>query len=162
MVILIIFKQPPLASIWAFWHSDFTCTGYGNGIMKENTFREVLGTFRGQNVQKSEFFGKKWSFWPFSKSHHRLQFGPFDNPILCTQAMELWFWRKRHFGMFWAHLGVQTSKKVDFWGKNGHFDHFPEATTGFNLGLLTIRFRVLGAWNLDLYAQDVSGDIGHI
>ena len=147
---------------WAFWQSDFVHTGHGMGILKEKTFREVLGTFRGQNVQKSGFLGKKWSFWPFSRSYHRLQFGPFDIPISHARAMELGFWRKRHFGMFWAHLGVQTSKKVDFWEKNGHFDHFPEATTGFNLGLLTFRFCVLGAWNLDLWAHDVSGGIGHI
>ena len=49
------------------------------------------------------------------------------------------------------------SKKVDFWGKNCHFDHFPKATTGFNLGLLTFRFHMHGPWNWDFEGKDILG-----
>ena len=96
MAILTIFKQPPLASIWTFWQSDFACMGHGTGILKYKTFWEALGTFRGSKVQKRGFFGKKWPFW-----------------------------------------------------------NFQTAATCFNLGLLTIRFCMLGAWNLDFRVQDV-------
>ena len=84
------------------------------GILKEKTFWEVLGTFRGQNVQKSGFLGKKWSFCQFSKGHHRLQFEPFDNPISRARVMELGHVSARRFGGYWTHLGVKKSKKVQF------------------------------------------------
>ena len=114
MVILTIFQKLPPASIWAFWHSDFTYTDHGTGILKKKTFWDVLDTFRGPNIQKSGFLGKKWSFWPFSRSHHRLQFGPFDNPISRARGLELGLVCARCFGGYWTHLGVKKSKKVQF------------------------------------------------
>ena len=112
MTILSIFQWPPMASIWTFWQSDFACTGQGTGILKNKTFWEVWGTFSGQKVQKSGFLGKKWSFWPFSKGHHRLQFEPFDNPISRARVMELGHVCAPRFRGYWTHLGVKKSKKV--------------------------------------------------
>ena len=73
--------------------------------------------------------------------------------------MELEFLGIGGFGGSWAHLGVKKSIFVDFLGKNGNFVNFQTATTGSNLGLLTIRFRVQWAWNLNFCAQDVSGGL---
>ena len=151
-----------MASIWGYRQSNFACMGHGTGILKEKTFQEVLGTFRGQKDQKRGFLGKKWSFWSFSNSHHQLQFGPFDILISHARAMEMGLWRKIHFGRSWAHLGGKMFKKVNFWGKNGYFDLFPKATTGFNLVLLTIQFCAHRPWNYDFEGKDILGCFGHI
>ena len=51
---------------------------------------------------------------------------------------------------------TKKSNFVNFLGKNCHFGNFPKAATGFNFGLLTIRFRVQLSWNLNFWAQEVS------
>ena len=155
--------------IWAKFYGFYTFYEYlraverlTKGCMCKN---DILGgckyNFRQFAEQKSKKYWKMTISSIFQKPPPA-SIGPFDNLILCTQAMEWGFWRKRHFGRSWAHLGVKTSKKVDFWGKNGHFDHFPEATTGFNLGLLTFRFHMHGPWNWDFEGKDISGGLGHI
>ena len=56
MTILSILKRPPLASIWTFWQSNFSCSGHGTWACLCAMFWGVLDTFRGQKVQKSAIF----------------------------------------------------------------------------------------------------------
>ena len=101
-------------------------------------------------------------FCQFSNGHHGLQFGHFDHPISRARSTELGQFYAKHFGRFGAHLGVKKSIFVNFLGKNCHFGNFPKAATGFNFGLLTIRFRVQLSWNLNFCAQEVSEALWHI
>ena len=92
-------------------------------------------------------------------------FRTFFGPNACTKGtydILKWFYALYpkieilgHFEHFWAFLSQNFA-----FSKNSV--NFQTATTGFNLDILTIRFRVHGAQDWGSFMQNVSGGLGHI